>query len=165
MCLLPVMVQTAYVKSPGGIKIGVMFDLCSTDNYITHKRAKRLGCEGVDVELIVEGIKGVEYTENTKLYEVSLTDKTGTVHTYQCYGLEKITSTAPPPDKNSYKVMCKKFGVKPEEVQKPTEIDILISMRRSSHHPGPAKVNGDMTLYEGIYGKVFGGCDPDLKFT
>ena len=163
--LLPVMVQTAYVKTPGGIRIGAMFDLCSTDNYITHKRAKRLGCEGVDVELIVEGIKGVEYTENTKLYEVSLTDKTGTIHTYQCYGLDKITSTAPPPDKNSYKVMCKKFGVKPEEVQKPTEIDILISMRRSSHHPSPAKVNGDMTLYEGIYGKVFGGCDPDLKFT
>ena len=38
-------------------------------------------------------------------------------------------------------------------------------MRRSSHHPSPIKVLGDMTLYEGRYGKVFGGSDPDLKFT
>ena len=85
--------------------------------------------------------------------------------TYQCYGLDKISSTAPPPDKKSYKVMCKKFGITPEEVQKPKEIDVLISMRNSSHHPSPVKVLGDMTLYEGMYGKVFGGCDPDLKFT
>ena len=38
-------------------------------------------------------------------------------------------------------------------------------MRRSPHHPSPVKILGDMTLYEGMYGKVFGGCDPDLKFT
>merc|ERR1711888_206449 len=115
------MVQTAYVNTPEGVRMGTMFDLCSTDNYITHKKARRLGCEGMEVELIVEGIKGVEYTENTMLYEVSLADKTGTVHTYQCYGLDKISSTAPPPDKKSYGKMCKKFGISLEEVQKPTE--------------------------------------------
>ena len=87
------------------------------------------------------------------------------IHTYQCYGLEKISSAAPPPNKKSYKEMCKRFGVSHKEVEKPKEIDILISMRRSSHHPSPVKRLGEMTLYEGIYGKVFGGTDPSLKFT
>ena len=56
--LLPVMVQTAFVKTPKGVGLGAMFDLCSTDHYITHKKAKKLGCKGQEVELIVEGIKG-----------------------------------------------------------------------------------------------------------
>ena len=163
--LLPVMVQTAYVQTPGGFRLGAMFDLCSTDHYITHKKAKRLGCTGVEVELIVEGIKGMEYREHTMLYNVSLIDKNGVVNQYQCYGLDKISSTAPPPDKKSYSKLCKMFGIGPDEVKKPEEIDILISMRNSSHHPSPIKILGDMTLYEGVYGKVFGGSDPNLKFT
>ena len=163
--LLPVMVQTAFVNTPKGVGLGAMFDLCSTDHYITHKKAKKLGCRGQEVELIVEGIKGVEYTEHTMLYEVTLVDKTGATHSYMCYGLDKISSAAPPPDKKSYKEMCKRFGISPDEVKKPTNIDILISMRRATHHPNPVKVLGEMILYEGIYGKVFGGEDPDLKFT
>ena len=142
-----------------------MFNLCSTDHYITHKKARRLGCKGVEVELVVEGIKGVEYTEQTMIYDVVLVDKNGDIHTYPCYGLEKISSAAPPPEKKSYKDMCKKFGVDQREVQKPREIDVLISMRSSSHHPNPVKRLGEMTLYDGIYGKVFGGTDPHLKFT
>ena len=82
-----------------------------------------LGCIGLEVELVVEGIKGVEYTENTMLYEVCLVDKYEVTHTYQCYGLDKISSTAAPPDKRSYNNLCYKFGVNPEEVKKPTEID------------------------------------------
>ena len=50
-------------------------------------------------------------------------------------------------------------------MQKPGNIDILLSMRNSSHHPKPIKVLDEMTLYEGIYGKVFGGADPNLEFT
>ena len=42
---------------------------------------------------------------------------------------------------------------------------MLLSMRCSSHHPSPVKVLDEMTLYDGIYGKVFGGADPKLKFT
>ena len=38
-------------------------------------------------------------------------------------------------------------------------------MRSSSHHPSPSKRVGEMTLYDGIYGKAFGGTDSDLKFT
>ena len=58
----PVMVQTAYLKAQSGVRLGTMFDLASTDHYITHKKARKLGYRGVDVELIIEDIKGVEYT-------------------------------------------------------------------------------------------------------
>ena len=37
--LLPVMVQTTFFKTPKGVGLGAMFDLCSTDHYITHKKA------------------------------------------------------------------------------------------------------------------------------
>ena len=77
--LLPVMVQTAYVKAQSGVRLDTMFDLASTDHYITHKKARKLGCRGVDVELIIEGIKGVEYSEQTRLYEVSLVEKYGSI--------------------------------------------------------------------------------------
>ena len=51
--MLPVMVQTAYLKAQNGARLGTLFDLASTDHYITHKKARKLGCEGVDVELII----------------------------------------------------------------------------------------------------------------
>ena len=99
------------------------------------------------------------------IYDVFLIDKYGDVHKYPCYGLEKISSAAPPPESKSYKELCRKFGVNLQEVRKPREIDVLISMRSSSHHPSPSKRFGEMTLYDGIYGKTIGGTDPDLKFT
>ena len=73
--LLPVIVQTDYVRTPSGYRLGAMFDLCSTDNYITHKKARRLGCSGVEVELSVECIEGMVYREQSLLYNVSLIDK------------------------------------------------------------------------------------------
>ena len=92
-------------------------------------------------------------------------DTEGRKHVYQCYGLDKISTAAAPPERQSYKQLCGKFGVKFEEVKKPVEIDMLISMRRNPDHPKAVKTIGDITLYEGIFGKVFGGTDPELKFT
>ena len=51
-----------------------------------------------------------------------------------------------------------------KDVQKPNEIQLLFSMRKNSIHPVPVKRMHDMTLYEGPFGKVFGGCYADLKF-
>ena len=70
------MVQTSYIKSAKEVWMGAMFDLCSTDHYITHKKERKLGYRGVEVELILEGIKGVEYKEQTMIYDVFLIDLT-----------------------------------------------------------------------------------------
>ena len=160
------MVQTSFVSTGRGMKkLGAMWDLCSTDDYITHKVARRLGLQGTDVELVVEGIKGVEHVERTKLYDVPVLDMKGTSSIFQCYGLDVISSAADPPDKLSYQELFGKFGIGMEEVRKPKNIDLLISMRRNPHHPKPVKTIGNMTLYEGAFGKVFGGSDKNLMFT
>ena len=78
-----------------------MLDPCSTDHYITHKKARKLGCRGVEVQLILEGIKGVEFKEQTMIYDVFLNDKHEDVHKYPFYGLRKISSAAPPPESKS----------------------------------------------------------------
>ena len=50
--------------------------------------------------------------------------------------------------------------MKPEEVRRPTAIDLLISMRSNFLHPEAVKTIGKMKLYDGPMGKVFGGSDP-----
>ena len=40
--MLPVLLQASYVESPGGVKMGALWDLCSTDDYITFKKADQL---------------------------------------------------------------------------------------------------------------------------
>ena len=52
-------------------------DLCSTDDYITHKVAKERGFHGEDVQLVVEGMGGKETFYDTKLYTVPIYDKYG----------------------------------------------------------------------------------------
>ena len=51
------------------------------------------------------------------------------------------------------------------QVARPKSIDVLISMRQNVYHPGPVKTIGNMILYDGLLGKVFGGTDDDLAFT
>ena len=83
------MVQTNYVRAGDGrTMLGTVWDLCSTDNYIQHKVARKLGLEGDDVELTVGVIKGIEHTEMTKLYRVPIMDLRGNVHIIECYGFD-----------------------------------------------------------------------------
>ena len=162
---LPVMVQTNYVKAGDGkTMLGTMWDLCSTDNYIQHKFARKLGLEGDEVELTVGVIRNIEHTEMTKLYKVPILDLKGNTHIIDCYGFDVITGPAVPPKKASYERLCHKFGIKVNEVRKPSEINLMISMRDNPLHPRAIKCINNMTLYDGIFGKVFGGCDENLDF-
>ena len=95
--LPPVLLQTALLSGEGRAKHGVMFDLCSTDDYVTHELTKRLGFEGVHVKLIVEGIAGNKTSMSTMIYTVKIRDLSGTFHTIQCYGLNNICTSAAPP--------------------------------------------------------------------
>ena len=101
--MLPVLLQASYVVSPGGVKLGTLWDLCSTDDYITFKKADEMGLDGRKVVLTIEGVGGVETTINTKLYDVPVFMKkkkrNGRSKTavFQCYGMEKIAEAATPP--------------------------------------------------------------------
>ena len=161
---LATLVQAQYVSTPHGGKVGSLLDLCSTDDYVTHKYAKKNKLCGEPVELEVEGIGGNKSYISSKLYIVPILVE-GKVKEIPCYGLETISSVSLPPVKESYYKMCAKFGVAPNNVKRPSSIDLLISMRQNDIHPSKSKSIGKMVLYDGPLGKVFGGCDPDLDFS
>ena len=167
--LPPVMIKTMFVSvvSPYNNmsgKIGAMIDDCSTDHYVVHSVAKKFGFPSTDVELEVEGIGGQQQIIQTCLYKVNVVDGQGVVHEYLCYGLDEI-ATADVPTYESYTKICAKFGIHPNEVRKPKKIELLISLRAGAHHPNKIKSIDHMTLYNGIFGKVLGGPDPELKFS
>ena len=52
--LPPVLLQTSVIKTVNGNKVGALWDLCSTDNYITFNKAAELGLQDEDIMLTVE---------------------------------------------------------------------------------------------------------------
>ena len=160
----PTLVQAQYISTPHGRKVGALLDLCSTDDYVTHKYARINKLSGEPLELEVEGIGGKKLHLSTKVYKIPILFE-GKRIKIPCYGLDTISSVIAPPDKESYRKLCEKFGVTPNFVRRPNSIDLLISMRQNDLHPNKSKSIGKMTLYVGPLGKVFGGCDPELEFT
>ena len=168
--LNPVMCQAQFIKvlcQDGSYykKLEGVWDTYASDNYITHKYANQLGYVGRQVTLSIEGFGKNVTTLETFMYAVSVEDLFGVKHTYYCYWTDEITTPEDLPELHSYKLLCKKFGVLPNEVTRPRHINLLLSMRESQHHPVKLRSIGQMTLFENCFGKTFGGCDSDLKFT
>ena len=147
--------------------MGTLIDNGSTDDYILTKTAERMKLKGQPVQLITEGFGGVTTNIQTKLYYVPIIDRCGRTHYLPCYGTDKITADSNLPDAASYQRMCRKFGVDPGEVRRPSRIELLISLRSGHLHPNDAgpTIIGDMKLASGPLGRVFGGSDPELKFS
>ena len=100
--MLPVLLQTQYISAPDNSSVGTLLDLASTDDYVTHSYAKKKGLSGKDIDLIIEGMGGKESSYRTKLYLVPI--KIGAeILKIPCYGMDKITSVAGPPDSKSYR--------------------------------------------------------------
>ena len=157
------------MKSRGDVQLGALWDLCSTDDYIIFKKADELALVGREVVLTIDGVGGVENTMTTKIYDVPVCmakskKGRGSYTVFQCYGMEKIADAATPPDEASYLELCSKFNLRMEDMVRPDEIDVLISMRRNIYHPKPVKTKGNMTHYRGPFGSVFGGTEPGLMF-
>ena len=166
--LPPVLLQASFIDTPHDGQLGALWDLCSTDDYITFRKAEEMNLEGRDVLLSIEGIRGSESTVKSKLYDVPVCFKSrkGKMKqvVFQCYGLDQIASSAAQPSKDSYDSLCDKFGVSPEQVRRPSDIDLLVSMRRNKFHPTPKATKGNMILYKGPFGQVFGGAEEGLDF-
>ena len=113
----------------------------------------------------MEGIGGKTTKTDSKLYKVPVLDASGEVHVLDCYGMEKIASPEELPESESYSELCHKFSINPNQVKRPNKIDLLISLRDNLLLPEKKKSIGKMSLYSGPLGLVFGGCDPELKFS
>ena len=163
--MLPVMVQAQYVNGENSSKIGTLMDLCSTDDYVTHRYAELHHLPGEDVDLVVEGMGRQETFYHTKIYQVPIVDLNKVRSVIPCYGMEEISSVTPPPEAASYGRLCAKFGIHPHQVKRPQTIDLLLSMRQNHLHPTSVSTVEGVTLYRGRFGMVLGGSDPDLVFT
>ena len=137
--------------------LGVIEDNCSTDNYITFNKAKEMQLKGIDVILKIEGINTTEVI-NSKIYQVPIRDKRGTLHTIECYGLQEIARDLPLPDMENYKELCKIFDIAMFDVKRPRKVDLLLSAK-SKHLMSDTvlKVVKGITLYCGPLGKTFFG--------
>ena len=160
-----VLLKTLIVKSgKSNVNISIMEDNCSTDNYITHSKAKQLKLKGTDIKLQIEGINSVKEIDS-KVYQVPIRDKSKVKHLVECFGLDSIASDAILPDPDSYEDLCRKFDVSVDCVRRPVKIDMLLSAKSQYlMSRNIIKEIGDMTLYGGLLGKTFSGQDSSLSF-
>ncbi|XP_054861306.1 uncharacterized protein LOC129347620 [Amphiprion ocellaris] len=161
---LPVIMMLMQVTANAGQKIGTLIDLASDTNYITHKAAERLRLRNEKITLVVHGVGGMTMKVNTQRYLLKVRVKTpkGTerAHEMVCYGLDEIARVHQVIEPEQ----LKKFfpEVKLEELERPEEVELLISHREGRLAPQRVKVIGDLVLWEGPLGKTVGGAHPDL---
>ena len=148
----PTLLFTSYVKSSKG-RIGSLIDNGSTDNYVLNEAVKKMKLKGNPVELLTEGFGGNVTKISTAEYQVPIEDKEGKIYYLPCYGTDVITSDNNLPDEESYKEMCREFGINPNQVVRPKKIELLISMREQHLHPKVKRSIEGMSLAEGPLGK------------
>ena len=64
----PVLLQAQFVTSIHDCRIGMLLDLGSTNNYVTHKFAKKNKLQSEDIDVEIEGITGDKLLDSTKIY-------------------------------------------------------------------------------------------------
>ena len=74
------------------IVINVMSDNCSQNTFILEAKAKELNCKGSKISYILVCTDGSRSQKSGWLYDVSLLDKDGIVHTVQAIGIDKLSS-------------------------------------------------------------------------
>ncbi|KAK7928986.1 hypothetical protein WMY93_005381 [Mugilogobius chulae] len=116
---LPVILMLMEVTANAGQKIGTLIDLASDTNYITHKAADRLRLRSEQVTLMLYGVGGMTLSVKTK-------DEIAKVH--KEVEPKKLHSFFP--------------DVQVEDLQRPREIELLISHREGRLAPQREKVVG-----------------------
>ena len=107
---MPVLLEAKFITGPHGSIIGAIFDLGSTDNYITHSYAKKQTLEEEPALRRLSGIRAVESLTWNKIYMVPVfIDRRK--HKISCYGLDTICTPLELPDQESYNRLCRHFGV------------------------------------------------------
>ena len=161
-----VLLKTLIVKgSVDGQFYGCLQDNASTDNFVTHRKAKAYNLTGRDVIVEIEGINSVE-SYQTILYVVPIRTLSGETKFVECFGLDSIATRALLPNQQEYRLLCDKLGVRVDQVVRPEQIDLLLSQREAYLMSDKVKkVQANMKLYSGPLGLVLSGSDSNLKFT
>ena len=143
--------------------LDVMEDGGSTDSFIRIKKAEDMDLPSESIVLSLEGINETKQVQS-KVYKVPIRDKFGKLHWVTCYGLEEIASDWEVPAPSEYEELCDKFGVKPEDVRRPKQVDVLISAKDNFLMSDSVVDTIDgVKLYEGPLGLTFMGDYEDSK--
>ncbi|XP_028331737.1 uncharacterized protein LOC114481263 [Gouania willdenowi] len=161
----PVIMMLLEVTANAGQKVGTLIDLASDTNYITHKAAKRLKLRSEAITLVVHGVGGMEVTVKTMRYllKIRVRNDKSTYNSHQlvCYGLDDIADIHHPV---TAKQLQKFFPDIPLfELQRPKEVDLLISHKEGRLAPQRVSMVGDLVLWDGPLGKTVAGSHPELS--
>lgn len=129
---------------------------------MSHAAAKLHRLKGVPCRLAMNGIAAQKTEVDSILYQVPITDKMGKRYFIDAFGLDDVCSATKLVSKESYKILCKKFGFTPEALKRPDSIDLFLGMRDTYLPPIVTKTVVKMFLYEGPLGRVLGGADPTI---
>lgn len=160
----PVILMLLQVTSNAGQKIGTLIDLGSDTNYITHRAAKRLNLKSEDITLVVHGVGGMRVQVKTKRYllkiRVRADDGTFKPRLLICYGLNNIADVR---EHVTAETLHKFFPDVPVgELERPREVDLLISHKEGRLVPQKVCSIGDLVLWDGPLGKTVAGTHPRL---
>nr|AAD26627.1 unknown [Takifugu rubripes] len=161
---LPVIMMLLEVTANAGQRLGTLIDLASDTNYITHSAASRLNLRSEEITLVVHGVGGMEVCVETKRYLLRIRVKTsqGTLKSHQmvCYGLDRIAEVHQSVTAGQLQRFFPRIAQ--AELERPKEVDLLISHREGRLAPQRVQAVGDLVLWDGPLGKTVGGAHPHL---
>ena len=156
--LLPFLWVYAGNQNFQSVRCGTLLDNCSTDDFLTHTAARRMGITGRPINLITEGFGGKKSrVPDAKMYDVIVKKFNGDLEAISFYGVNKIGNKEAPIDSDQFSQLCQEFGIESCDVSRPDSIDMLIGQRNNHLFPRPVKRIGGMQLLEGPLGKCLAG--------
>nr|XP_054601662.1 uncharacterized protein LOC129164711 [Nothobranchius furzeri] len=160
----PVLMMILEVTANDGQRIGMLIDLASDTNYITHKAARKLNLCSEEIALVVHGVGGMKIHVKTRCYllKIRVMTQRGVIKSHQlvCYGLDDIATIHKHVTAEQLQQIFPDVSL--EELNRPNEINLLISHREGKLAPQRKRVVGDLVLWDGPLGKAVGGTHPEL---
>ncbi|XP_066947040.1 uncharacterized protein [Macrobrachium rosenbergii] len=128
---------------------------------ITHRMANKLGLRGKDVSLTVTKVGNSTELFDSKVYNVPITDLTGTEWTIEACSINEITSDIAEFDTT---LIAKLFGVEEWKICRPTgKVDLLIGVDHSSMIPQVVRTIDTLQLMQNNFGMCVRGSYPVMN--
>ena len=128
------------------------------------KKAKEEKLKGINAELSVVKVGGVNEKLISRKYKLTLIGKKGQELQIDVYGIDQITSDIQAINLDGIHRLFR--NVTKEEITRPTgEVDVLIGFEYAGFHPQTEQSSEHLLLLKNRFGKCIGGTHPQIKRT
>ena len=138
-------------------RLVVFWDNGSQISLVTRAYASKQGLRGIHVTYDLVTINDVK-TQETILYDVPVTDRSGQTHIIKAYEIERICEDT---DTVNLGAVVKLFrNLKETAVARPNQqVDLLIGMNYTSLHPDKISTSASLALFKSLFGtgRILGG--------